>query len=122
MNIEIISEIWTDNDRINVKPIKKSFEFIWRDASGIAWDDSKKLLHNKEMKEWNYYNWFQQIIFATLSEYGCLLIVTSNTNYRNISDELKNEIIMFYNNKYPDYIKLKMHRKILNLIYKKFLS
>jgi hypothetical protein len=39
-----------------------------------------------------YFDWFRQIILATKGEYGCELKITSETNWINMPNELKNQI------------------------------
>lgn len=73
-------------------PQTEQFEFIYRDASGVSWDDNGRFLYAPKPKEMTYLDWFRQIILATKGEYGCELKVTSETNWTNIPNELKNHI------------------------------
>jgi hypothetical protein len=75
-----------------VKPQTQEFEFIYRDASGVNWDTKGRFLFSPKPTKMNYFDWFRQIILATKGEYGCELKVTSDTNWTNIPDELKNQI------------------------------
>jgi len=93
MTIDKILEIGIDNkERLFVKPQTEQFEFIYRDASGISWDNKERFLYSPKPIEWTYFDWFRQILLATKGEYGCELKVTSETKWTNISEELKNQI------------------------------
>ena len=93
MTTDNIIEVGIDNkERIYIKPETKYFEFIWRDASEVSWDDKNKVLYSPKPKEWTYFDWYRQIILATKGEYGCQLVLTGKTQWINISDELKEQI------------------------------
>lgn len=93
MTTDNIIEIGIDNkERIYIKPETKNFEFIWRDASEIGWDDMKEVLYSPKPKEWTYFDWYRQIILAAKGEYGCQLVLTEKTQWINIPDELKQQI------------------------------
>ena len=93
MTTENIIEVGIDDkERIYIKPEKQNFEFIWRDASGIRWDETKGILYTPKKGEWTFYNWYQQIIMATRNEYGCQLVLTDKTQWANIPSEVKREI------------------------------
>lgn len=93
MTTDNIIEIGIDNnEKLYIKPETKNFEFIWRDASEIGWDDMKEVLYSPKPKEWTYFDWYRQIILAAKSEYGCQLVLTEKTQWINIPDELKEQI------------------------------
>jgi hypothetical protein len=93
MTKEKIIEVGIDEKgRLYIKPETKTFEFIWRDASEVGWDDKEKVLYSPKPKEWTYYDWYRQIIMGTNGEYGCQLVLTDKTQWTNIPSELKNQI------------------------------
>lgn len=93
MTIDKILEIGIDDkERLFVKPQTEQFEFIYRDASGISWDDKEKFLYSPKQGELTYFDWFRQIILATKGEYGCELKITNETKWTNIPAELKIQI------------------------------
>ena len=93
MTTDNIIEVGIDNkERIYIKPETNDFEFIWRDASEVSWDDKNKVLYSPKPKEWTYFDWYRQIILATKGEYGCQLVLTDKTQWINIPDELKEQI------------------------------
>ena len=95
MTTDNIVEIGIDNQgRLYVKPEIENFEFIYRAAAEVNWDEKRKFLYSPKPKEYTYVDWFKQIIMATKSEYGCQLVLTPMTTWTNISDELKNKILL----------------------------
>lgn len=93
MEIDNIIEIKIDNQgRLVIKPEKKEFNYIYRAAMEVNWDDKNKFLYSPKPREWGYLNWYQQILKATFSEYKCKLIITDKTSWINIPKELKEEI------------------------------
>ena len=65
------------------------FKFIYRDASGIAWDEASQLLVARVPDRWEFETLFKQIISAVLSEYGIKLQITTTTIWSDIPEDLK---------------------------------
>jgi hypothetical protein len=90
MNTDRIAEIRIDaTGRLCVVPETNSFPFIYRAAMEVHWDEKDKYLYSPPPREWPYIRWFQQIIAAVRGEYGCALVITSETLWQNIDDALK---------------------------------
>ena len=93
MTTDNIMEIGIDNkERIYIKPETEHFEFIYRAAAEVGWDDKEHFLYSPKPKEWTYFDWYRQIIMATKDEYGCQLVLTDKTQWTNIPNELKDQI------------------------------
>ena len=93
MSTDNIIEIGIDNkERIYIKPETEHFEFIYRAAAEVGWDDKERFLYSPKPKEWTYFDWYRQIIMVTKDEYGCQLVLTDKTQWINIPDELKEQI------------------------------
>jgi len=93
MSTDNIIEIGIDNkERIYIKPETEKFEFIYRAAAEVGWDDKEHFLYSPKPREWTYFDWYRQIIMATKGEYGCQLVLTDKTQWINIPDELKRQI------------------------------
>ncbi len=89
-----ISEIGIDGEqRFYIKPETQTFEYIYRAAAEVGWDDTRKFLFSPKPRGWNYYMWYRHIINIAKDECGCLLYLNDRTNWTNISDELKQQII-----------------------------
>lgn len=93
MKTENIIEIGIDDkERLFVKPKTEKFEFIYRDASGVGWDTKERFLYSPKPAGMTYFDWYKQILLAVKGEYGYELKITSETNWTNIPNELKNQI------------------------------
>ena len=74
--------------------ISGDFEFIYRDGSGVTWNETSNALLAREPGRWEPNKLLGQIISAVISEYGVKLEIVSSTNWSaTISDELKAALI-----------------------------
>jgi Integron Cassette Protein Hfx_Cass5 len=88
-----IEEVGIDEEgRLYVRPSRSSFEHIWRAAMEVNWDAPKRWLFGPKPREWNYVDWFRQIVAAAADEYGTTLSQTANTNWFNVPSALRAEI------------------------------
>lgn len=93
MATDEIIEIGIDNEgRLYIKPLTSQFQYIYRLAVEVNWDSSKKILYSPKPRDWTYLKWYNHII-ATAIECGCQLQLTKKTEWVNIPDELKTEIL-----------------------------
>lgn len=93
MNNDNIKELGIDDkERLYIKPQRNNFEFIYRDASGVNWNEWEKFLYAPQPEEWSYHYWYRQILMAVKNEYGCELVLTDETIWTNVSEELKQQI------------------------------
>lgn len=93
MTTDKIKEVGIDEKgRLYIRPETKRFEFIYRAAAEVGWDDIEHFLYSPKPREWTYFDWYRQIIMATKGEYGCQLFLTDKTQWTNISDKLKEQI------------------------------
>jgi hypothetical protein len=91
-----IAEIGIDSDGyLFVRPALQpsaNFEFIWRDASGIRWSETRRVLHAYEPARWEHFALYKQILNAVRSEYGESLEPTVETQWSQVTPELKKTI------------------------------
>jgi len=80
-------------DRLRIYPEKEKFNFIWRSATEVHWDDNESFLYSPKPREWSYFDWYRQIIGAIQSEYGFNLLLLKDTLWINIPAALKEQII-----------------------------
>ena len=93
MNSDNITEIGIDElGRLFIKPETKQFSYIWRSATEVHWDNNG-FLYSPKPREWTYFMWYKQILFAIKDEYGCSLLITSNTKWFSVPEDLKQEIL-----------------------------
>lgn len=94
MTADYISEIGIDmHERLFIRPANHAFEYIYRAAAEVGWDDKEKVLFSPKPREWTYYIWYRHIIDIAKDEYGCDLKLTEKTKWTNISDDLRQQII-----------------------------
>ncbi len=99
MKKDLISEISIIEKKLTIRPQHETFEYIYRAAMEVNWNVENKVLYSPVPRDWTYIDWFKQIHSAVLDEYGCFLEISKNTIWNNISENLKADILEFYNNK-----------------------
>lgn len=93
MKTDKILKIGIDNkDRLYIKPEKEHFALIYRTATEVHWDNNGYFLYSPKHRERTYYDWFKYITDVTETECNCKLILTEETKWTNIPDELKKRI------------------------------
>lgn len=70
----------------------ENYAFIYRAAMGVKWDPALHSLVAPTPKEWSYLDWFKQIIAAVDDEYGQHLVLSYDTLWHNVPDDLRTEI------------------------------
>ncbi|MFY7732404.1 MAG: hypothetical protein ACOVSR_02895 [Bacteroidia bacterium] len=94
MTIDKILEIGIDDkERLFIKPDKERFTLIYRTATEVHWDNNGLFLYSPKPLEWTYFDWFRHITGVAETECNCKLVLTAQTLWTNISDELKKKII-----------------------------
>jgi hypothetical protein len=92
MDTDIIKNIGIDEEgKLYVSPQSKSFPMIYREAVEVHWNTEKSYLYSPKPRKWSYITWFQQIVSAAQMQ-DVNLILTKNTEWYNVPEELKNEI------------------------------
>jgi len=100
MKRDNIQEIKIDETgRLCVTPSNGNFGQIFRSAMEIHWDTAGSFLYSPvNMKDWKYIDWYRQIVKAVKEEYGCLLIVTDETNWVDVPEDIEIQIIQCHLN------------------------
>lgn len=92
MDCDTIAEIEIDESgRLLVKPKAKTFPLIYREAMEVHWESNGSFLFSPPPRKQNYLWWFLQIISAA-EQQSCKLHISTETTWKNIPSELKNEI------------------------------
>jgi len=90
---DAIAEIGiNEKGQLYVKPSKKAFPLMYREAMEVHWNSEQSYLYGPKPREWSYLEWFQQIFKAAL-EQGCELRVSSQTSWVNVPGELQQQIV-----------------------------
>lgn len=96
IEVEEIAEIGVDGaERLYVKPAAHDFTHIYRAAMEVNWSPEGKFLYSPKPREWSYLKWYGQILSAAKDEYGVSLVITENTRWVGVGDDLKNEIVQY---------------------------
>ena len=89
-NISIIGI--NETGQLFIKPEIEHFEYIWRSAAEVHWNDKEKYLFSPQPREWSYLDWYKHVVSVVIDEYGCKLTLTSNTVWINIPIKLRESI------------------------------
>jgi len=93
MITDIIKIIGIDDEgRLYVTPLSQSLPMIYREAVDVHWNKEKKHLYSPKPRKWNYVQWYEQIISAAKLQ-GVSLVLSEETEWKNIPEELMNEIM-----------------------------
>jgi len=65
---------------------------FYRAARGARWDDSARALYTAAPETSSYFDRFQHIAEAAADEYGKLLVVSEQTEFTNVPDDLEKKI------------------------------
>ena len=85
MTSDRITEIRVDDaGQLCVVPETQTFPFVYRAGMEVRWDELGRFLHSPPPREWPYVRWFQQIVAAVVSEYGCSLSITPQTRWNGV--------------------------------------
>ncbi len=71
------------------------FQFIYRTATGVTWNENEQCFMSPIPREWSHFDWYANIVDSVVSEMGVKLIITPNTKWHNISQDLQNEITKY---------------------------
>ena len=89
-----IAEVGLDSmEHLFVRPPEfEDFTYIWRDASGVRWDQDRHVLIAYEPERWEPVTLFKQIVAVVNNEYGRELEVTLSTEWSNVQPKLRAQI------------------------------
>lgn len=94
-DIEITNVKILPTNELSVTPVSDSndnFQFIYRAATGVTWNDDEQCFMSPAPKEWSYFDWYKNIIATVFSEMGINLIITPQTKWEDIPAGLQREI------------------------------
>jgi len=77
------------------------YQYIYREAAGVYWDDNLCGFKSTLLKEWSCSKWFYHIIEIVKSGLGIELLLSTQVLWKNIPEQEKAKIIenMSYNKK-----------------------
>lgn len=71
---------------------KPMYQYVYREAAGVYWDQSRKGFKSTPIREWSCYQWFKQIIEVVRSGLGVELKLGANVIWQNVPEKQKAEI------------------------------
>lgn len=88
-----ILRIEIDNTgRLHIKPELSKCNLIYRTVTEVHWDSEKRTLFSPKPREWNYLDWFNHITRVAKTECFTDLILTDQTEWVNVPEDLKKKI------------------------------
>lgn len=89
-----ISEVGIDeNEQLFIKPKNERFTLIYKTSTEVHWNEKALILYSPKPREWSYFDWYWHITNVAEKEFKCKLMLTPRTNWTNIPDDLKKQII-----------------------------
>ena len=97
MEIEVINEIRV-NDANELLLILKSggkpmYQYIYRAAAGVYWDEENHGFKSTSLKEWSCAQWFSHIVSIVQSEANIQLQLGKDISWQYVPKEDQNEIV-----------------------------
>jgi hypothetical protein len=114
MNISIKRIIEMSDGDICIYPSGSDngiFEYIYRTATGIRWDNKKNCFHEYEKDKWIDYEFIINTIISTKSEFGIILSLNQNTIIENLVGASLNKLLLDY------YKKVVLSSDNYNIVY-----
>lgn len=71
---------------------KPVYEYIYREAAGVHWDQSLHGFKSTPMKEWSCAQWYKQIVSVARSGLGVELSLADHVTWSNVPEKEKAEI------------------------------
>jgi hypothetical protein len=96
MDMDTIAEIGIDDKgRLYVLPQTQAFPYIYREAMEVHWDITSRYLYAPPPPRAQLATpiWWCLQILAAAKEQGCVLHIAQETKWKNISPQLKEEIL-----------------------------
>ena len=75
---------------------KPMYQYIYREAAGVYWDETLHGFKSTELKEWSCSKWFAHIVSVVKSGLGVELRLSTNASWKNVPEKDKEEIIEHY--------------------------
>ena len=93
--IEITKIEILQSGELSVTPVvnwNNSFQFIYRTATGVAWNEKSRCFTSPVPKEWSHLDWYGNIITSVLSEMEVNLKVTPKTEWLHVPESFQRAI------------------------------
>ena len=74
---------------------KSDYQYVYREATGVYWDNEFHAFKSTPMKSWSCVQWFSQIVTIAKSV-SAELILSKNAKWQGVTIEEQNEIMKTY--------------------------
>ncbi|PSK80317.1 hypothetical protein CLV93_11820 [Prolixibacter denitrificans] len=93
MQTDNIKSIEIDREgKLHVVTDMTTYPMIYRTATEVHWDVDKHSLYSPKPREWSYIKWYNHILDVCETECSCRLLLTAETTWVNVPDELRDEM------------------------------
>lgn len=83
---------------VRVRPDPRgSYQYIYRSATGIRWDQERQCFVAPKPRERSYAEWFGQVVTDAESELGVELVLGSEVMWLNIPPTMQEQILVMRN-------------------------
>lgn len=94
-SIPIVKVAKLSDGRLGVFPEapKPIYQYVYRAAAGVSWDKSLGCFQSTIPREWNYRDWYQQIVSVVRSELGVRLQLSPSAIFDDVSESFRDDIL-----------------------------
>ena len=79
--------------RIYPQVASSDYQYIYREACEVYWDQNEKCFYSPVPREWDYKKWFGQIVCVARTGLGIILNLTRKTEFISAEPEFKADMI-----------------------------
>ena len=72
---------------------KPMYQYIYREAVGVYWDDKLHGFKSTELKEWSCSKWFDHIVSIVKSGLGVELQLSNKVSWKNVPEKEQAKIL-----------------------------
>ena len=65
-------------------PRDPAYQYVYREAAGVYWDEKRHGFKSTEMKEWGVSTWFEHIVAVVELGLGLKLSLGGNVHWNNV--------------------------------------
>lgn len=93
--VSIVRVAKLSDGRLGVFPEapKPIYQYVYRAAAGVSWDKSLGGFQSTIPREWNYRDWYQQIVSVVRSELGVRLQLSPSAIFDGGNESFREDIL-----------------------------
>ena len=84
-----------EDGKLRIYPhiVSPDYQYIYREASEVYWDNNLECFYSPVPREWDYKRWFGQIVSVVRSGFGIILDLSRKTEFISDNPEFKADMI-----------------------------